>query len=275
MGKLTDQKYLVISQYRNAANLNTRLEFHRNYGTNPISWFNWVFDQFRIPENAKLLELGCGNGALWQQNKDRIPANWKFVISDLSNSMLQEAKRNLPFIANRAVFQVLDAQLLKYNSNTFDAVVANHMLYHIPNIPRALLEIHRVLKKGCKLYATTNGENHMQGLRDILLRYAPLNEKIPKDSYFRSNCLSFTLENGREFLETIFEKVDMSTYEDKILLTSPDPFLEYTLSIEQNLLDSLTKKQFIDFKNYLHAYFKENNNEIYIEKSTGMFIAQK
>ena len=44
-------------------------------------------------------------------------------------------------------------------NNTFEIVIANSMLYHVPEIDKALSEVRRVLKKDGVFYAATSGEN--------------------------------------------------------------------------------------------------------------------
>ncbi len=63
MSKFTDQQYLKTEQYRDASNLNARLEIHRRFSTNSYGWFAWVFDTLEtLPKQARVLELGCGPG---------------------------------------------------------------------------------------------------------------------------------------------------------------------------------------------------------------------
>ena len=68
----------------------------------------------------------------------------------------------------RFTFEKIDAQSIPYRTDSFDAVIANHMLYHIPDLGKTLSEIRRVLKPEGHLYATTVGLNHMAELRACL-----------------------------------------------------------------------------------------------------------
>ncbi len=58
----------------------------------------------------------------------------------------------------RVQFKEIDAQSIPFEDETFDAVIANHMLYHVPDRPKAIAEIKRVLKPGGRLIATTIGK---------------------------------------------------------------------------------------------------------------------
>jgi ubiquinone/menaquinone biosynthesis C-methylase UbiE len=56
----------------------------------------------------------------------------------------------------------MDVQALDLPDAAFDAVVANWMLYHVPDRPRALAEIRRVLRPGGTLFSATNGDAHVR-----------------------------------------------------------------------------------------------------------------
>ena len=64
-------------------------------------------------------------------------------------------------------FEVVDAQLIPYEKHTFNVVIANYMLYHVPDLAKALSEIRRVLQPKGRLYATTVGLNQMAELRKV------------------------------------------------------------------------------------------------------------
>ncbi len=188
--KFTDRQYLTTEQYKDAGNLNTRLEIHRRFSANSYGWFNWIFDTLvKLAADANVLELGSGSGALWSHVSDRIPVRWNITLSDLSDGMLDEAWRNLVVTGRNFKFEQIDAQSIPYEDDTFDIVIANHMLYHVPDRLKALAEIKRVMKKGGCLIATTVGEFHMKEITEWL-RHAD------KDQDFSPFVLPFTLENG-------------------------------------------------------------------------------
>jgi ubiquinone/menaquinone biosynthesis C-methylase UbiE len=167
MLKSHDQEYLKNDQYRDSSNLDARASIHQRFSTNSYGWFRWVFDVLvKLPENARILELGCGNGLLWKENASRIPAGWNITLSDFSSGMLDAAWRNLVVTGHAFQFKEIDAQSIPYEDETFDAVIANHMLYHVPDRPKGIAEIRRVLKPGGCLFATTVGKDHMQEMMD-------------------------------------------------------------------------------------------------------------
>ncbi len=57
-------------------------------------------------------------------------------------------------------------KFIRYRTKTglFDAVLANHMLYYVPDKSTALTEVKRVLKADGRFFTSTVGEKHMQEL---------------------------------------------------------------------------------------------------------------
>src|SRR5262249_57472416 len=89
----------------------------------------------------------------------RIAAGWQVLHIDASPGRAGGARANMG--GPGSSFGVVDAQWLPFQDASLDALLANHMLYHVPDRARALREFARVLKPGASLLATTNGEAHM------------------------------------------------------------------------------------------------------------------
>jgi len=223
MSRTSDQRYLLRDQYKNASNLNARIRLHKRFSTNKYGWPLWVFDQLDLPPKSRILELGCGLGDLWLDNIHRIPDGWDIVLSDLSLGMLQDAQGNLGTNRRRFDFMVVDVQAIPFPDRSFDAVIANHMLYHVPHLTAALSEAYRMLRPGGRFYAATNGQAHLQELRALVKRFDPSITFGPTD-------YSFNLESGSVQLSEWFGKVTLHRYEDSLAITKADPLVAYILS---------------------------------------------
>ena len=147
MTKMQDPSYLRGEQYRTADNLAARIRLHDSFSTNTYGWFRWIFDHFELPEGCRILELGCGPGDLWRENAGRIHSSWEIVLSDFSEGMVTEAQKNLAGCPQTSTFAVIDAQELPFGGDCFDAVIANHCLYHFPDLGKALSDALARLKK--------------------------------------------------------------------------------------------------------------------------------
>jgi ubiquinone/menaquinone biosynthesis C-methylase UbiE len=228
MPSITDQHHLKNLQYKDAANLTARSSLHERFSTNKAGWFAWVFEQLAdLPEQSRILELGCGPAWLWRHNRTHMPAGWRVTLTDLSPGMVDQARANLlePSAA-QFEFDVIDAQAIPYADASFDAVVANHMLYHVPDRPQALSEIRRVLKPGGQLFAAANGQEHMAEMWAMVLHVAG----AARDA--NRSVLHFGLENGGEQLAPWFGHVERRDYPDSLLITEAEPLIAYAASSE-------------------------------------------
>jgi ubiquinone/menaquinone biosynthesis C-methylase UbiE len=264
--KINDQTYLREQQYRNAANLNDRIQIHARFSTNPYGWHEWVFDQLALPPNARVLELGCGPGRLWLANLARIPAGWDITLSDFSPGMLAEAQRTLAGAARPFAFEVVDAQAIPLGDASFDAVIANHMLYHVPDRPRALAEIRRVLRPDGRFYATTVGEAHLRELHDLSLRFDPA-----LVWWGGSTADTFKLENGGEQIARVFEQMSLRRYEDALVVTEAEPIVAFIASGVPN--DLLTGERRAEFLRFVEDELAASGGAIRISKDSGVFEA--
>ena len=264
MSKFTDQQYLKNDQYRDSSNLDARIKIHRRFSTNPYGWCRWVFDALtKLPGNAKILELGCGPGFLWKENTGRIPAGWNITLSDLSPGMLDAAWRNLVVTGRAYKFEEIDAQSIPFGGEAFDAVIANHMLYHVPDRSKAIAEIKRVLKPKGYLFATTIGRNHLKELASWLRRV---------NDTFESFGSPFTLENGWEQLELSFSKLTVTRYADNLHVTDVQAILAYIRSSMH--ARELSEEKLADLQRDLENELKEKG-KIFISKDSGLFEAVK
>jgi SAM-dependent methyltransferase len=225
MSKIADQHYLLAEQYRDASNLNARIQLHALFSTNTYGWHRWVFDQFDLPARCRILELGCGPGRLWLENLARIPASWDITLSDFSPGMLDEARRNLSDASHPFRFEVIDAQSIPFEDGHFDAAIANHMLYHVPDRQKALAEIRRVLRPGGRFYASTNGRAHLQEIDELVSRVE--SPAISREERLKAY---FALENGPAEMSRCFVDVRVRRYADALLVTEAEPLVAFVLS---------------------------------------------
>ncbi|WP_411680826.1 MerR family transcriptional regulator [Clostridium thailandense] len=257
-------------QYENASNLKARIRIHELFSTNKEGWMNWFFQQIQVPEKASILELGCGDGSLWEKNFDYISSHWDITLTDFSNGMLKDAKKNLGSKAQRFKFELADAQNIPFNNNSFDVVIANHMLYHVADKDKAFSEIQRVLKANGCFYASTVGKNHMKEMREIVSRFN--SENITTKSW--DSTESFQLENGLKQVSKWFKEVRLNRYNDSLVVTDPIPLIDYIFSMPGNTKEIFTDKKLQQLINFLQKEIEETGG-IYITKDTGFFQGKR
>ena len=274
MPNRNDSPYLLEKQYSDASNLNARIALHRRFSTNEYDWFLWIFDHFHIPPAARALELGCGPADLWRKNLHRIPGGWDITLSDFSPGMLKKAQANLAGSAARFHFQRIDAQDIPFPVASFDAVIANHMLYHVPDRALALSEIRRVLKPGGRFYATTVGDGHMAELRQWMDRFAE-GEAHPGDTnhpWRKENQPAFTLENGAKQLSPWFEDVEVFPFEDSLVITETGPLMTYIRSMSSR--SDFSEEVYAEIATFVDEEIAARGS-VQITKSSGLFAARR
>lgn len=143
---LTGMEKTLKNQYQDASNISTRINLHSLYSRNPQGWFPWIFEQLQLKEGLRVLEIGCGDGSMWYQNLERIPADIRITLSDISVGMLRDARRNIGSDDLRFSFRSFDCQQIPYEAETFDIVIANHVLFYCENVSKTCQEICRVPK---------------------------------------------------------------------------------------------------------------------------------
>jgi ubiquinone/menaquinone biosynthesis C-methylase UbiE len=149
-----DQKKLRQSDYNNAFKIDLRNEIQDSFGTNPTPWFQWVFNHIGMDKHAAVLDLGCGSGQFWQQNKERISPYLQLTMADLSHGMVQDARQRLERTYAGPEFAVSDGQALTFLNDSFEIVLAIGVLDHVPNVNQTLGEIWRVLRPSGLLVAS-------------------------------------------------------------------------------------------------------------------------
>src|SRR5574341_1495749 len=266
VSKFTDPQYLKTDQYRDSTNLDARAVIHERFSTNSYGWFHWIFDTLtKLPEQAVILELGCGPGYLWSHCVNRIPSGWRITLSDLSPGMVDAAWRNLVVTGRNIKFEQIDAQSIPYPDEVFDAVIANHMLYHVPDRPKAIAEMRRVLKPGGHLIATTVGQGHLYEMSEWLRRAG-------LEKSFEEFSRSFTLENGLAQLKLFFPQVTVIRYEDDLQVTEVEPIIAYIRSSIR--ASELSEDGILEIQQDLVRELKQKGS-IFIRKDSGLFEAIK
>lgn len=268
MAERANSEELFKDQYKDASNLNARARLHAEFSANKYGWMRWVFDQLDLPDRCRILELGCGPGWLWRQNLQRIPAGWDITLSDFSPAILADAKNALDDAPRAFMFEVIDAQTIPFADESFDAVIANHMLYHVPELDEALSEIQRVLKPGGRFYATTNGAKHMKELADVVRPLAP---ELPCTQ--GANAKAFGLENGWAKLERHFDNISQRRYEDSLKVPETAPLMAYVLSV-RGATEAFTNENAAKLRRLIDERITANG-VFHVTKSVGIFAARR
>lgn len=258
----------LVEQYKDSTNLKIRINLHDRFGINKQGWFNWIFDNMRISPGDKILELGCGNGELWRCSEDKIPNSVELVLADISEGMINDARENLEGMKEKVEFQIKDCDKLPYEDESFDIVVANHMLFYVKDREKTFAEIRRVLRTGGYFYCSTYGMDHMKQIEELTKSF---DSRIALAEVNLSAI--FGLENGGQQLRYWFSDVDKCIYEDCLIIDDYKPLLDYILSCHGNEHEIL-KGRYEEFEKYVKAKV-EKTGAFKISKHAGMFHCRK
>jgi ubiquinone/menaquinone biosynthesis C-methylase UbiE len=259
-----DSARILREQYKDGSNLSARIRLHQRFSTNRYGFFRWMFDRIQIPENARVLEIGCGTGVLWRGSA-QVPRGWRVILTDMSAGMIREARTNLSGIDRSFAYAQADAQSIPYRDESFDAVIANHMLYHVPDIPRALNEVRRVLKPSGFCYAATMGLASMREMDDLAARFFSIQR-------MSGSAAKFGLESGDAYMRAAFSEVKLERYADSLAITEAAPLMDYICSmrVRTRITDAQIAALRAHVENEIAAH-----GAIRMTKDAGMFIARR
>lgn len=268
---IQDADYLQNNQYKSSANLDARAALHRRFRTAVTPWPVWVFDHLELKEGTAVLECGCGPGWLWRENVARIPVDCQITLTDLSSGMVAEAETALQNSGHDFRFQTANIQKLPFADASFDVVIANHMLYHVPDLAAALREVRRVLKADGRFFAATNGQNHLRELWRIGRELWPAEDSPPHRLVTAEWTLSFRLENGAEQLTAVFPQISLLRYDDHLAVTEVEPILDYLFSSSFTGDETRPAPETIARVRQKLAQQIARDGAIHITKDTGLF----
>ena len=258
---ITGADQSLKTQYLNSTNVAARIRLHSEYSVNQEGWFPWLYRMSEIQDGMNILEIGCGNGALWLENMNYIPPHVHITLSDISDGMLRDAKNSIN--DERFSFSCFNAENIPFEDESFDVVYANHMLFYCKNIDLVLKECHRVLKKSGKLICSTYSKRHMKEITELV-------QEFDKDIVLSSDVLyeRFGLDNGNNILNRYFDSVECIRYEDSIEISDSEPLINYIVSCHGNQ-NRILIDHYREFRDFVADKVK---NGFHITKDAGIFI---
>lgn len=263
---LTSMEKSLKNQYQNASNISSRINLHSLYSQNPQGWFPWLYEECKIKPEMKILELGCGDGALWTSNHTKLPEEVSITLSDISEGMLRDARRALGTEDRRFEYEVIDCHHIPYEDESFDLVIANHVLFYCEDISGVSREVKRVLKACGIFICSTYGRKHMKEVSDLVQGFDDRIVLSAEKLYEK-----FGHENGGDIFGKCFSKIKWESYEDSLIVPEPEPLISYVLSCHGN-----QGQYILDHYNEFRSYVKKKTDGgFHISKDAGVFICTK
>ncbi len=271
----TDRELLTRHAFATDDKLGIRQRTHELYTVPKIDFTNWVLDRIDWRGDEWVLDLGAGPGLYFGPVKARIPQGRHFA-GDFSFGMVKRQRENR--FAHASKLAVLDAQTLPFADDSFDVVLANHMLYFVPEIDRAIAEIQRVLKPGGVLLAATNSAHTMPELNTLyrrallLLTNFQYHEEEPSPTGSR-----FCLENGCAILGRHFYAVARYDLPSALVFPAASPVIDYLESMrdlrEGQLPEGISWERFMDVMRQQVVRLAEFSGKLVVKKLSGALVA--
>ena len=256
-----DQRYLRDVQYATTAKLDARSFLHRTFGTSPVPFPVFAAGLVEWPADAAVLECGCGPGSFW--SNPELPRTMSLTLTDLSPGMVDTALA----AATRDGFdrvggQECDVQELPFDDASFDVVVANHMLYHVPDPDRAIAELARVVGADGVVLTATNGYGHMREINDAIAEvFGDHGEGLYE---------VFGIDTGEARLRERFASIVWHAFDNDLIVDDPAPVIDYGLSFPPG--ETATQPQRSAFAAAVRTRF--SHGDLRIHTRAGAFVSR-
>jgi len=216
-----DQAYLRDVQYATTTKLDARSHLHRTYATSPVPFGVFEARLIEWSGDAAVLECGCGSGSFWHNTE--LPRTMALTLTDLSPGMVDAALDAAGANGfDRVRGERCDVQTLPFDDGSFDVVIANHMLYHVPDPDRAVAELARVVHPDGVVLAATNGYGHMGAINDALAEvFGDHGEGLYE---------VFGIESGEARLREHFGSIVWHAFDNDLVVDDPAAVIDYGLS---------------------------------------------
>jgi SAM-dependent methyltransferase len=257
--------YLRNVQYADAKRLSARANIHAKYGRG--DWFSWLASQPDWPADGDVLEVGCGAGWFWVEAAQYLSPDLRIRLTDISFGMVKQAVTQVRENGhwNQVRGCVADASHLPFPDASVDAVLASHMLYHLPDPREALAEMARVLRSNGTALIATNGISNMRELFD-------LRRSVFGGKHGDQLSAAFSLENGRPMVEAVFATVDLRKYPDVLVCTDPRDIIDYLTSSPPG--DGASERQIQALHETVAAAFERGGGKFIVTKDIGAFVCR-
>lgn len=256
-----DQAYLRDVQYRDGTQLDARAHLHRTYSAGTTTMQSFEASLVDWATVSDVLECGCGTGLFWADGSS--PAALSVTLTDLSPGMVDIAVgRAREAGIDRVVGRAVDVQELPFEDESYDLVLANHMLYHVPDPDRAIAELARVVRADGLVMAATNGYGHMREINEAIAEvFGDHRERLYE---------VFGLDTGEARLRESFRSVVWHAFDNDLIVDSIDDVVDYGLSFPPG--ESATPDQVVAFREAVARRFVDGRMRI--RTRAGVFVCR-
>jgi ubiquinone/menaquinone biosynthesis C-methylase UbiE len=218
---------LVAKQYETDQHLQTRIRTHQLYSIG-ANFEDGVDGALKLEPEESLLDIGTGPGNFPTRLRTGGHLG-RLVGVDFSNGMLEVARAKTDAVE----WLQANAMDLPFADSSFDVVTARHMLYHVPDMNKALREAKRVLKPNGRFLAVTNDDGYMKEYWDAVLEavrhdtdFASMLEEMLNPKFFASHL--------EAEIAKVFDNTSFARLEGALEFPRVEPVLDYWDSIQDS-----------------------------------------
>ncbi|MBA2318679.1 MAG: class I SAM-dependent methyltransferase [Euzebyales bacterium] len=191
---------------------------------------DWALRLLDVAAGDRVVDVGCGNGRYLR----RLDGSVDVVAVDRSHGMASEVAREL---GARVGVIVADAAALPVPTATADAVLAMHMLYHLPDMDQGVRELRRIIKPHGTVLVSTNAADHLSELDDLMSRAVGMLTGSP--SARTKWATRLWLSDAAALLAGHFTQVELHPYKGWLVIPRPAPIRAYVDSLRPYTEDTL------------------------------------
>ena len=274
MDRAIDPQYLAY-QYGDSEKLRIRMEAHERYSERPDTvgggWQKLYVDRLHPEPGQSVLDVGCGFGNIQPAICE---TGARVVGFDLSSGMTREARRRAGQDALAVQIVRASAEQIPFADDSVDHALASHMLYHVPNIRRALEEIRRVVKPGGRVLITTNAADHTARLQALHGRAA---RDVGLTPTARSGFERFTLDE-LPLVQSVFPNAKRQIWPNAFVFPTAEAVLRFYASgridsVEERREDGSHRPALLSRMAELLDEIVAREGVIRIPKDAGCFLA--
>ncbi len=268
----TDPAYLKY-QYDDSEKLRIRQETHAKFGDPPGEAFlRWVVERLAPEAGNLVLDAGSGPGIYHRFLAQR---GARVVGLDYSAGMIRDSLNNASaggwgLMAARATIVSIPIA-----TGSCDRVMANHVLYHVPGVHRALQELRRVLRPGGRAVMATNSRDAQQELESLhndaarSLGYEPAGRATMRFAIEDLDLVRGTFPNSQAHL-----------FESAFRFPASEPALRYyATSMIDNIRDAPAdgshRPPLLSAMRSAIEHIVQRDGEFVVQKLAGAFVAEK
>jgi SAM-dependent methyltransferase len=220
---------IATTQYEGTTkNLERRIAIY-TYSTNPQSWFSF------LSSSPKILDIGAGTGELWKNVSLNSSAD--LTLADFSAAMCTKL-RTLNIHNARVDVVQCDAAKMPFEAESFDILVASHLLHHVESPAACLVESARVLKPGGFIFISLGrGSSYVNELLALSL-------KLGRRS--AQEYTKITAETAITEMEKYFQDIKEEVYVGDLEVPSAEPVLDYLDSLPDGVMNNVQRKMALD-----------------------------